>query len=474
MQIDSVVIGIIIFIVLLSILFLILSVANFFLKRSKPDQENEDAESGQISLEDRLESLRELTGAVGPESRFRRLNQADLELPENIGRRAVVYESTDDDPLFLVLPTSYVITRSDSEASPLLKMVAVLDAENSEENKVIFKFTVVPNLLPYHLAYLQSAVKNYLNTHPDSGKREKVPNICLPTDISDAPEVIWENSFTQLDSYTTDGKSLIIWVEANSVKEAAAAARLLQPDPTHQGLHGKVRFPLDEEQSVQSSILANMDNTVGEAIRIEQGKKEHTVSILNRTESPVQIQRLMIFTKDTPEPDILELDSPKSINSGNRCFINVPEEGSEILADYKVKVSQEKELSELRVDVGEIELLLAVDTDIQPDETFRVDSNQRAERLSAIRITLDWDQKDPVTTTLTANEEGGKTFSRKKIPFIVSLDRYLEPQKRILEYSVTFILTGGTQLQSEKLRHNYSDTRLTVRRQVLKNLLMKK
>lgn len=467
----SVFLGIFIIIILLFLIVMILRVVNYFLKSGKPDQiqEKKNAKK-QITLEERLESLRELAGGIGPDSRYRRLDQSDLKLPNTIARRAEVYESVNNSS-FLILPTSYVLTRSAKEAAPLLKMVSTLDADDPHENRIIFKFTAAPNLLPYHMAYLQSAIEKYVRTQSTASTDSKDTDIYLPTDLSETPEVIWENAFTHLDSFSTEGKFLIVWIEAKSVSEAAAAAKLLQPDPTHQGLHGKVRFPLDEKQTVQSSILVNLDNAVGEAISIEKDKKKQSVSILNRTESPLQIQHLMILNGDYSEPEIRKMNPPELISPGRNYSMKISKPESKIFADYQVLVSQEKDLSELRVDVGELNLVLAIDTDIQPHETFQLGSGLEAEPLSVIHIVVESNKIGRKKVILTPQKENGSIFSRETIPVIVPLDRYLEPRKRLLRYKVTFQFKNETQLTSDSLQHNYTDTRLTIRRQTLHKLL---
>lgn len=468
---ESVFLGIFVVVFFLFIVVMILRVVNSFLKSDKSDQvQKKNNVEQQITLEERLESLKELAGGIGPESRYRRLDQADLKLPEKIATRSEVYESVNNSS-FLILPTSYVLKRSAEEAVPLLKMISTLDADDPKENRVIFKFTVAPNLLPYHMAYLQSAIKKYVRSQSTSSKNNKDVDIYLPTDISETPKVIWKNAFTHLDSFSTEGKFLIVWIEAKSVTEAAAAAKLLQPDPTHQGLHGKVRFPVDEKQTVQSSILVNLDNAVGEAISIKQDEKKHSISILNRTESPVQIQHIMILNKTKTEPDIRKIDPPEMIPPGSHYSMNGTNQDDELLIDYQVQVAQEKNLSELRVDVGELNVILALDTDIQPHETFQVGSGQEDEPLSAIYIEIDLDRKAPEKIVLTPEDENEATFNGETVPFTVPLDRYLEPEGRLLRYKVTFQFKNGSQLTTDYLQHNYSNTRLTIRRQILLELL---
>ena len=164
------------------------------------------------------------------------------------------------------------------------------------------------------------------------------------------------------------------------------------------------------------------------------------------------------------------MDPPEIVPPGCRYSMKTPNPESKILVDYQVRVSQEKDLSELRVDVGELNLILAVDTDIQPHETFQVASGQKAEPLSAIHIMIDLEGKAPEKIILTP--DGNESiFNRKTVPFTVPLDRYLEPEGRLLQYKVTFQFKNGTQLATDQLRHNYSDTRLTIRRQTLHKLL---
>jgi len=400
-------------------------------------------------------------------ARYRLLDGDDVALPTNLRNRVTVYESLNEVAAFLLVPRSYVITRTIDTFAPTVSMTSVLDPENNAESKVVFDVVVAPDLLPFDLERIRAALVPYLTQ--TMGDRRSPPTLQFPTALPTPPDLSWHDPFTAPSGPTADGDAYALSVEAHSIGEAVAVVARLRD--RRQGLNGRLQFSLDDTQSTSSSLHISLGRTSGPALTQDRRPDQHAVVLRNGTESPVDLHRLLIGT-DTPDtPEIRSLEDTELPPDGVHT-VSLPSSSPTalVLPDYKVREDTSRSLSELRVDVSILEVLLAVDTDLQPDASFSVAG--RSARVSHLHVSLRLGNERSVTLQ-AANDH---RFNSEVVSFFVPLDRYLHPEHRRIEYRATFRLKDASGAEDERTtdwyEHNYgSSTNLTVRRHLLEDLL---
>jgi len=400
-------------------------------------------------------------------ARYRLLDGDDVALPADLRDRVTVYESLHEVGSFLLVPRSYVVTRTTDTFAPTASMTSVLDPENVSESKVVFDVVLAPELLPFDVERIRAALSPYLTRTIGEQRR---PVLQFPTALPTLPELSWSDPFTVPSAPTADGDAYALSVEARSIGEAAAVVQRLRDRSL--GLNGALRFSLDATQSTSSSLHVSLDRTSGPALTQEPRPAQNAVVLQNATESPLVLRRLLFGTEAPESPTIHSLDGVElQPNETHTASLPTPIP-TLVLADYTVQEDTSRSLSELRVDVGILEVLLAVDTDLQPHEAFG--AGETALQVTHIRVHLT--HGDDGTASVTLPTEDDQRFGAEVVSLLVPLDRYLQPEHRIISYQVTFHLAAASGSEEERttdwLDHNYGhSTNLTVRRQQLRALV---
>lgn len=400
-------------------------------------------------------------------ARYRLLDGDDVALPADLRDRATVYESLHEVGAFLLVPRSYVITRTTDTFAPTASMTSILDPENASESKVVFDLVVAPDLLPFDVERIRDALRPYLAR---TIGEQRAPTLQFPTVLPTSPELSWSDPFTVPSAPTVDGDAYALSVETRSIGKAAAVVQRLRDRSV--GLNGALRFALDATQSTSSSLHVSLGRTSGPALTQERLPEHGQVVLRNGTGSPLVLHHLL-FRTDAEGPSVLRSLDHTELRPDESHTASLPTPApTRILADYTVQEDTSRSLSELRVDVGILEVLLAIDTDLQPHEVFG--SGEKALRVTHIRVHLK--HGDDGTASVTIASGNDDRFGSDVVSLLVPLDRYLQPEHRTIAYQVTFHLATESGVEDERttdwLEHNYGhSTNLTVRRQQLRALV---
>jgi hypothetical protein len=400
-------------------------------------------------------------------ARYRLLDGDDVALPADLRDRVTVYESLHEVGSFLLVPRSYVVTRTTDTFAPTASMTSVLDPENLTESKVVFDVVVAPDLLPFNVERIRAALRPYLLR---TIGEQRTPTLQFPTALPTPPDLSWSDPFTVPSAPTADGDAYALSVEARSIGEAAAVVQRLRDRSL--GLNGALRFSLDATQSTSSSLHISLGRTSGPALTQDRRPDQDAVVLRNATESPLVLRRLLLRTDAAAEPTEIRSLADAELRPDESHTAPLPTPPPTlVLPDYTVQEDTSRSFSELRVDVGILEVLLAIDTDLQPHESFG--SGENALRVTHIRVHLK--HGDDGTASVTIPNENDR-FGSDVVSLLVPLDRYLQPEHRTIAYQVTFHLATESGTEDERttdwLEHNYGhSTNLTVRRQQLRPLV---
>lgn len=163
------------------------------------------------------------------------------------------------------------------------------------------------------------------------------------------------------------------------------------------------------------------------------------------------------------------LPEPKTLQAGEDLSIIFSDSNAtEAIAKYRIHEDKEMTLLERRVDVGMFTVVLAIDTDIQPHETFPPGPNIDPKSLKLIQVEIRLEDQSPEIVALKPTES---VFESSTVQLLVPLDRYLYPDQRVLDYQITFTFEDGSELKTDLSKHEYSDTNVTVRRQQLQMIV---
>ncbi len=396
-------------------------------------------------------------------ARYRILEGHNINLDDDLLQTITIYESLNEVATFLLVPEKYVITRTNDTCSPTISMTSVLDPEEADSNTVVFDCIVSPDLLDIDIFRVQSALSTYLN---ETSGMDRMPVVKLPTALPSPPQMDWADPFTSLDTVTTDGDSFALTAKAHSVENAAAVVQRIT-DPA-MGLRGTLTFALDETQTISASVFINMAQTTGPALT-HQSKGPNTVVLQNATESEVIVHELLFRSDEGSATQLRTLTPPITLVPEASYETEQPPSFSDrILVNYDVNENTDLSLRELRIDVSLLEILLTIDTDLQPRE-FVAGTSKKVDRIT---VTLKHgDAMDSRTIT-----SGDRYFDEEVVSLLVPLDRYLVPERRTVEYKATFHLVSKAGDEDERQTgwesFNYGfGTNLTVRGQQLEELL---
>ena len=400
-----------------------------------------------------------------PGARYRELGRDQLDLPDDLRARVSVYESLDEVGVFLLIPGNYVLARTTDTFAPTLSMTTVLDPGETLQSKVVFDFVVTPDLLPFDLWQIRAALAGYLKAQ--MGVQER-PDLRFPSSLPSPPAVDWRGPFTRLTQLVADGDSYVLTVEANSVAEAQAVVKRIKGE--QQALNGSLSFELDETLQMTSSLIVDLNRTTGPALAVGIDADSGFVQVSNRCESPISVSELLFYREDPPQTRVQPLPTVQRLSPGDDLTVLAPEGGYDgAAAHYDIEEDTSASLSELRVDVGMMEVGLGVDTDLQPQERFRIDGAGEPAALEMIAVRI---EAPGVGKERARLEAGEAAFETDALSLLVPLDRYLDPNSRVLRYRTMFRFAGGTELHGDWEEHDYGQNpNLTVRRQLLKALL---
>lgn len=411
-----------------------------------------------------------------PGARYRKLaTSVDLDLPESLSSRIRVYESLHEARRFVVFPESYVLARTVDDASPALSMTTILDPMEADNNTVIFDAAVAPNLLTCELALLRNALFKFLSPSfdiesPGMQDDQPLPKVVFPTAAATRPTLEWNDAFTELTSFILDGDAILLQTQAKSMGKASAVVTRLRPDSDAIGaLTGTIKFELDDEHREEVAAVVSLGRTTGEVLKINLIESEGgaQAELVNETDSTVYIPMLICLRAGGRVANIEHMaDGGLTLAAGNSVQLPVPDGTEEVLAEQQVEVSESDSLTEMRVDVDTMTINLAIESDLQAHETFTANDEEQA--VKAIRVELRRLDGGNERHTLKPFEDG---LEPRIADLVVPLDHYLAPDLRQLDYRATFVLNKGTELRSDWRTHNFSDTRLTIRRTLLKDLL---
>jgi membrane protein implicated in regulation of membrane protease activity len=391
---------------------------------------------------------------------YRRLSLADLRLPDELRERLSVWALVRHPASFLVMPRSYVVARTRDGSAPALSVTAILDPSSAEASLVTFEAGVAPELLPYHVELVHDHLREHLR------EQEADPAalvLHLPSDLEAPPEVQWDDPMTRLASVVRDGEALVLRVVARSMGKAHAVMQRLRPGPRHHGLAVTIRFDLGQSGTATASLFIDLGRTTGEALKAEVAP-DGKVEIANLTESPVALKSLLHVWPEGRRPAIQRLIPERIIDASETVVLERPEGVEKVCLDYEVRPPEDRALPELRVDIGELDIRLAVETDLQPAERFPPAEGMAPEALAKIVVEIEPEGRAPATAVL---ERDGEHFLSEVVVLRVPLDRYLEPEHRTVRYTVCFVFRDGSRLLTDRREMNYSDPRLIVRRQTL-------
>ncbi|MFW6184248.1 MAG: hypothetical protein ACOC8X_10670 [Chloroflexota bacterium] len=393
------------------------------------------------------------------------MGRDELDLPDELRSKASIYESLDEVAVFLLVPENYVLARTTDTFAPALSMTTVLDPQETLESKVVFDFVVAPNLLPLDLWRLRAALAAYLQEQMSLSRR---PDLRFPGSLPEPPEVEWRGPFTQMAQLIADGDSYVLTVEANSVAEAHAVVMRLKGEQN--GLNGSLTFELDEIQQPSSSLIVDLNRTTAPALVVELGDDSGAVQLSNRCESPATVRRLLLYQEDPPQARVQALPEAQRLQPGEELSVLAPDGDYDgVAADYEIEEDTGVSLSELRVDVGMMEVELGVDTELQPEERFQIEGVDEPVALEMIAVHI---EAPGVGKERVRLEVDDSTFTTDAVSLLVPLDRYLNPDSRVLRYRATYTFADETELRGDWETHDYGENpNLTVRRQALKALL---
>jgi hypothetical protein len=396
-------------------------------------------------------------------ARFREVPVATLSIPERLAREVRVFESLEEVARFLVVPRSYVITRTTDTNVPALSLTSVLDPEDPMRSRVTFDFVVAPDLLESDMARLQVACAEHA-----SRLDGRPPILGFPTVLPTPLELDWVDPFMSAALPIVDGDAVVLTAVANSVAEAAAVVERLRG--LDSAPNAALRFALDETATVASAVLLRLDRTTGPALQLEGSAGGGFTEITNTIESPVVVSALVFVDPEGSQVHTVDLPEQKRLEPGESFSFVVPDgEAGRVSAEYEILEEPSLTLTERRVDVGVLEVRIGIDTDLQPDEEHAARVGEPTSRLESVNVELRRESEASDTVTLSV---AGGTFDTDALPLLVPLDRYLDPSQRKVDFRASFSFEDGTELQSEWGEHDYgASTNLTIRRQLLETLL---
>jgi hypothetical protein len=269
------------------------------------------------------------------------------EVPELAHEYYTVYRSLQQPGRFLVLPTSYCITRySPADQSrayrPVILVYSSIDAMTPANNRVLFGATLQPNLPLYTRRELLAKLAAHALD----------PRIDYPTSIDAAIDFAWtvgsSVNITPSPVTTHDGFQVTL---ATDLAGALFLRNILQTS----GVMGSATFKLPDGSALRSSLVLDLGGIEGPwdegplAVTLAGG----IATITNMIESEIEVQELAIYTPDGGPVQRLPVET--MLVSGAQHTIALPSNttAAAFYPVYKVHIGPSK-LEEIRSFVEDI------------------------------------------------------------------------------------------------------------------------
>lgn len=342
--------------------------------------------------------------------RYKKLTLPDADLPVS------VYESLAAPDTFLIFPDRYVIARTTDDAAPAVAMMSTIDPEGRLGSDVTFDVAVAPDVSDYERALLRQQLYAY-TSRQDGVARP--PVLEWPSDLPQSAKVAFTDRFCTLAGSEPDGDHFLLTLRCDPVEHALSVMSRLREKSAK--LLGNLTFAVEDGVTESSALALDLNQTTGSVLQITRSGGTATLS--NVCESPVVLDGFLLHDPDRDGASPHALPAPVTLSPGAQHTLTLPGEAPPGLAvDYHITEDPALGLSERRIDVSEWSGTLVVNADLDPTQ----------HDASSIQVELRFEAAEQRTVCELVPDE--RQFTHEMVELTFPLDRYLDPEQRVVEY----------------------------------------
>jgi hypothetical protein len=223
---------------------------------------------------------------------------------------------------FLVVPSSYVITRYDADDPtrnyrPIVCLFSTIDAQNIDKSRCVLMTTLAPDLAPFQVRRMMQCLHDNIHPRPEvEYVTETSAGLAYDWSIGGEAQTIGLLNLSIEAVKMWDGFQVSMTSDARGVPQ-------LQAILSSGGIAGRAKFELADKTLCETALRIDLREIHGPwstgpfAVTVNPG----VVGIENRVESPVCVSELLC---EGPQGVLTTVPVDQRIEPAAKCMVNVP------------------------------------------------------------------------------------------------------------------------------------------------------